>query len=212
MFARLLILLATFVFAPAALATPIDCQKSPTFLRKVPGGHEVVFYCGCEPPSLKKSLSDASACGYPENQLKADARLSPRDTPRPFSLSPTGESEAFVAIRRQKIDFGVDGQPACTDASCADLESEQTSNAQVAQPLLPPSHPAPTVAAPSASYMPRTGAPWPEPAVVRPCVGVCYGVASTVTGNPRNNYVRGYFRKNGTYVQPYTRSSRSRRR
>ena len=38
------------------------------------------------------------------------------------------------------------------------------------------------------------------------CVGICYGVPSTVNGLPRNNYVSGYFRKDGTYVRPYTRS------
>jgi len=38
------------------------------------------------------------------------------------------------------------------------------------------------------------------------CVGICYGVPSKVNGLPRNKYVSGYFRKDGTYVQPYTRS------
>lgn len=41
------------------------------------------------------------------------------------------------------------------------------------------------------------------------CVGTgCYGVISNVTGLPRTTYVHGYFRKNGTYVQPYYRSHR----
>jgi hypothetical protein len=39
------------------------------------------------------------------------------------------------------------------------------------------------------------------------CVGVCYGVPSTKNGLPRNNYVPGYVKKDGTVVQPYTRSS-----
>jgi hypothetical protein len=38
------------------------------------------------------------------------------------------------------------------------------------------------------------------------CVGICYGVPSAVNGLPRNTYVSGYFRKDGTYVNPYTRS------
>jgi Pentapeptide repeats (8 copies) len=38
------------------------------------------------------------------------------------------------------------------------------------------------------------------------CIGICYGVPSTVNGKPRNTYVSGYFRKDGTYVRPYTRS------
>ena len=40
------------------------------------------------------------------------------------------------------------------------------------------------------------------------CVGICYGVPSTVNGLPRNTYVSGYLRKDGTWVGPYTRSSR----
>jgi hypothetical protein len=39
------------------------------------------------------------------------------------------------------------------------------------------------------------------------CVGVCYGVPSTHNGLPRNTYVHGYVKKDGTVVQPYTRSS-----
>lgn len=38
------------------------------------------------------------------------------------------------------------------------------------------------------------------------CKGVCYGVTSKKTGRARNNYVRGYTKKDGTYVAPYTRS------
>ena len=39
------------------------------------------------------------------------------------------------------------------------------------------------------------------------CVGVCWGVPSKVNGLPRNSYVSGYFRANGTWVNPYTRSN-----
>jgi hypothetical protein len=38
------------------------------------------------------------------------------------------------------------------------------------------------------------------------CVGICYGVPSKVNGLPRNTYVSGYYRSDGTYVKPYTRS------
>lgn len=31
----------------------VDCAKSPTFMRKIPGGHELVFHPQCEPPALK---------------------------------------------------------------------------------------------------------------------------------------------------------------
>jgi len=39
------------------------------------------------------------------------------------------------------------------------------------------------------------------------CVGVCFGVPSTVNGMPRNNYVNPYIKQDGTFVQPYTRSA-----
>jgi hypothetical protein len=35
-----------------------------------------------------------------------------------------------------------------------------------------------------------------------------YGAISSTTGLPRTHYVRGYYRKNGTYVRPYYRSRR----
>ena len=40
------------------------------------------------------------------------------------------------------------------------------------------------------------------------CVGICYGVPSAINSLPRNTYVSGYFRKDGAYVGPYTKSSR----
>lgn len=40
------------------------------------------------------------------------------------------------------------------------------------------------------------------------CVGVCYGEISRGTGQPRNQYVQGYYRKDGTYVRSHTRSRR----
>lgn len=55
------------------------------------------------------------------------------------------------------------------------------------------------------------GAPQPVvPQVYHPyCLPTsCYGDISTVTGLPRTHYVRGYYRKNGTYVRPYYRSRR----
>lgn len=39
------------------------------------------------------------------------------------------------------------------------------------------------------------------------CVGICYGVPSKVNGLPRNTYVSGYYRSDGTWVNPYTRSN-----
>lgn len=38
--------------------------------------------------------------------------------------------------------------------------------------------------------------------------GSCYGDTSTITGNQKNIYVNGYFRKDGTYVRSHFRSHR----
>ena len=57
-------------------------------------------------------------------------------------------------------------------------------------PVINPATRVPSIAVPSASS----------------CVGICYGVPSKVNGLPRNSYVSGYFRANGTWVNPYTRS------
>lgn len=38
---------------PVALAQQIDCARSPTYMRKIPGGQELVFHPQCEPPALK---------------------------------------------------------------------------------------------------------------------------------------------------------------
>jgi hypothetical protein len=56
------------------------------------------------------------------------------------------------------------------------------------------------------SYVPATE---PLGTTARPgCseTGSCYGDLSTATGRPRTNYVRGYFRRDGTYVGSYYRS------
>ncbi len=47
-----------------------------------------------------------------------------------------------------------------------------------------------------------------SPSSGKRCVGECFGVPSRLTGNPRNIYVRGYTRKDGTYVRGHTRSRR----
>ena len=60
-----------------------------------------------------------------------------------------------------------------------------------AYPVIKPATRVPSIAVPSAGK----------------CVGVCWGVPSKVNGLPRNSYVSGYFRANGTWVNPYTRSN-----
>lgn len=57
---------------------------------------------------------------------------------------------------------------------------------------------------PAYNYSPPTGS-YAAPK----CEGVgCYGAISETTGLPRTTYVKGYFRKDGTYVQPHYRSRR----
>lgn len=40
------------VALPATALAQVDCARSPTFMRKIPGGQEIVFHPGCEPPAL----------------------------------------------------------------------------------------------------------------------------------------------------------------
>lgn len=61
------------------------------------------------------------------------------------------------------------------------------------------STPAPLYSAPRPAYAP------PAPATT--CTGYgCAGQPSTANGQPRNTYVNGYTRSDGTYVQGYYRS------
>lgn len=71
-----------------------------------------------------------------------------------------------------------------------------------------PTTSAPTYQAPRYSYTPPAAS---YSGSSSKCEGVgCYGVMSNVTGLPRTTYVRGYVRKDGTYVQPHYRSKRRR--
>lgn len=64
--------------------------------------------------------------------------------------------------------------------------------------------PAYTYTPPATSYVAHT-----RSYAAPQCEGVgCYGVISTTTGLPRTTYVRGYTRKDGTYVRPHYRSRR----
>ena len=111
---KLLLFVVLFsCFGSSAVPAGFDCTKEPTFLRKVPGGHAIVYHPGCEPKSTASSV-DGSTTGF------------------------TAEDDPV------------------------------------------------------------------------PCVGVCYGVKSHLTGESRDSYVRGHYRRNGTYVAPYTRSRRAR--
>ena len=66
-------------------------------------------------------------------------------------------------------------------------------------------------------YADGTSMPWAELigfAGINQCAenGSCYGDISAETGRPKNVYVRGYYRKDGTYVPGHYRSSPSRPR
>ncbi|MDG4896480.1 hypothetical protein P9272_23210, partial [Mesorhizobium sp. WSM4976] len=58
---------------------------------------------------------------------------------------------------------------------------------------------------PKPTYQPNYA---PSAPSVGPCAenGSCYGDLSNLTGRPKTVLVRGYFRKNGTYVRGHYRS------
>jgi hypothetical protein len=153
MIARFAIFILALTAIPlAAAASAANCDKNPTFLREAPGGHDVVFRCGCEPPPSERN-PELMACGYPPEAPRMSA------LPAEAVDDPLQDSAALPVTRAVRF--------------------------------------APTVRDPDSS-----------PGVRRPCVGLCYGVPSDVNGRARDTYVQGHFRKNGTYVAPYTRSSR----
>jgi hypothetical protein len=154
MIARFAIFILASVVLPAAAAASVDCVKNPTFLRKIPGGHEAVFHCECEPPATAQNPV-VIACGHPS------------EPPRPSSFST--------------------------------VSGEGTPRVPIAFPVSHPVRLAPAMRGLGAG-----------PTHARPCVGLCYGMTSRVNGRARNSYVRGHYRANGTYVAPYTRSTRSR--
>lgn len=84
-----------------------------------------------------------------------------------------------------------DCQPDVARASpalCAELKRQELNPL----PALPSNLPAPIVRAAPSYGAPAQG----------------YGQISRETGLPRTNYVQGYYRADGTYVQPYYRSQR----
>lgn len=66
----------------------------------------------------------------------------------------------------------------------------------------PDIEPAPATRSPANDYRPAI----PGPACAEN--GSCYGDISTTTGRPRTTHVRGYFRRDGTYVRGHYRSRR----
>ncbi|MUT27296.1 MULTISPECIES: hypothetical protein [Mesorhizobium] len=81
--------------------------------------------------------------------------------------------------------------------------SPATVGAGAATPVIASAAPQGPSAVPSGTYTPSTGGS--PTGCVSPNQ---YGAISCITGLPKTNYVRGYFRKNGTYVRPYYRSHR----
>ncbi len=156
MLARLFILLGSFAFASSAFATTVDCRQSPTFMRPMPGGQELVYHCGCEPPD------GSTTCSYPSGSRPANYTV----IPMVYQLSgPANERdrESAGGAVLNRVPFTQHGN--------------------------------------------RLGLRAPNP---RPCVGLCYGTTSQLTGRPRNYQVRAHYRSNGTYVDSYTRSRPSR--
>lgn len=121
MIRALLISILFCVSVHSAWAEQIDCEKNPTYLRKIPGGHELVYYDVC---------------------LRA--------------LAARTSSGSGHALENPTIGQAGPGKRGSTNG----------------------------------------------------CRGLCYGETSTRTGLPRDQFVRGYYRNNGTYVRPYTRSRR----
>lgn len=100
-----------------------------------------------------------------------------------------GAAEAQVAVRGH---FRSDGTYVAPHI-------RSSPNATTLDNLTPRTSPEPFTRAPLAPPAPQSSSP--------PCSGMgCYGQPSSATGRPRTATVRGYTRRDGTYVAPYTRS------
>jgi len=126
------------------------------------------------------------------------AACPPSDSWQPSNPSWTYDQTAFTSSGQTVISGHVSSGPRCklvyaknsNGILSASFRVEYTFARQMAQPH-----------AASPSYVPPYSSSFSQN-----CVGICYGVPSKVNGLPRNTYVSGYFRKDGTYVRPYTRS------
>lgn len=66
------LLISLVTAAPALAAAQVDCARSPTFMRKIPGGQEIVFHPGCEPPAVTVKPGKKQATMAPVSAPAAD--------------------------------------------------------------------------------------------------------------------------------------------
>lgn len=101
--AAVLALVIPLAFAPAANAA-VDCAKSPTFLRQMPGGQELVFHPECEPPAvLSKSGTKApvmAPVSAPPEKPVPVAGVGAGITPQNFDAAASEAQAAPTSKRR----------------------------------------------------------------------------------------------------------------
>ena len=110
----------------------------------------------------------------------------------PITLPPISWTPStWTPITLPPINFNPQQSPITLPSTSWNTYGTTTRIRPAAYPVIKPATRVPSIAVPSAGS----------------CVGICYGVPSKVNGLPRNSYVSGYFRANGTWVNPYTRSN-----
>jgi hypothetical protein len=163
------------------------------------------------PPVVAPTNTDMNAVDMNATDFNATAATTAPAAVVPVDASDTNTDDESDGTTNQP---GYAYAPAPTPPTATD--DSDTPAAQVAssddQSSDDAAAPAATVTSSVPSYQPSYSYSAPSTAYSGSssnCVGTgCYGVISNVTGLPRTTYVHGYFRKNGTYVQPYYRSHR----
>lgn len=99
----------------------------------------------------------------------------------------------------------------CTDGKWVSMSGRTTVACDYAELRLPDNRVARFTRNVTKAYVPAEFPSAPSGYYSKPSSAYCsnsnyYGAISCTTNRPRTNYVRGYYRKNGTYVKPYWRS------
>lgn len=68
-----IVVVALIAVPGTAAAQSVDCQRAPTFMRKIPGGQEIAFHPECEPPAVRATPGKAAARLAPVSGPSADA-------------------------------------------------------------------------------------------------------------------------------------------
>ena len=180
-----------------AQATPASVAATPASAAGEPTGAELS-------PGTEATANAIDEAAAGELETIADETSATNDQPT-YAYAPAPTDTERTDLEAGTTGAQVANSPEDTVTAAVD-GGAPTVGATAPWKTYPPTRSASTYQAPPYSYTPPVAS---YSSTSSKCEGVgCYGVTSTVTGLPRTTYVRGYTRKDGTYVQPHYRSRR----